>query len=84
MEPGVRSIMNDKKIWLFQKIAGSLDWPDMEIFSFLVNGFNIVGDQKPGGILILCLGVQESRLANLRTWPSLYDRPCGKGACLAG
>ncbi|CAJ1458021.1 unnamed protein product [Effrenium voratum] len=53
MEPGVRSIMNDKKILLLQKIAVSLDWPDMDIFDSLINGFSIVGDQKPCGIFDL-------------------------------
>ena len=64
MEPSVRSIMNDKRILLLQKIAGSLDWPDMEIFDSLINGFSIVGDQKPCGIFDPDL--QESLPASLR------------------
>ena len=84
MEPSVRSIMNDKRILLLQKIAGSLDWPDMEIFDSLINGFSIVGDQKPCGIFDLAprpagitIGELEGRFMLRRLMMTLrhYGKP---------
>ena len=69
MGPGVRSIMNDKKILLFLRIAGSFDWHDLEIFNSLINGFCIVRDQKPCGIFCL-----EPRRAGI-TVGELEDMP---------
>ncbi|CAJ1457867.1 unnamed protein product [Effrenium voratum] len=50
LEPGVAAILEGKKLLLLERIAASLNWPDMAIFQEIRDGFKLVGLQPPSGI----------------------------------
>ena len=53
MDPGVRSVLDRKRVLLLKEIAISLKWPDLEFFDELTEGFKLVGLQQPSGVFPL-------------------------------
>ena len=53
LEPGVRAVLNGKRLLLLKQIAIDMNWPDMELFSEIDRGFELVGLQEPSGVFDL-------------------------------
>ena len=47
------AVLQHKRLLLLERIAGSVDWPDVALHEDLRCGFRLVGDQKPCGIFDL-------------------------------
>ena len=50
MDPGVRQCLQGKRLLLLEKIAASVNWPDMRLFEEIRSGFLLTGKALPSGV----------------------------------
>ncbi|CAE7527878.1 unnamed protein product, partial [Symbiodinium microadriaticum] len=50
MEPGVRHVLEGKRILLLERIARDLGWADVNLFEEIKEGFRLVGDMPHTGV----------------------------------
>ena len=50
LEPGVAKILQGKNLLLLEKIASTLDWPDVNVFDEIKAGFRLVGLSEKSGV----------------------------------
>ena len=50
MEPGVRHVLEGKRILLLERIAKDLGWVDVNLFEEIKEGFRLVGDMPHTGV----------------------------------
>ncbi|CAE7406578.1 unnamed protein product [Symbiodinium sp. CCMP2592] len=84
LRPTVAGVSKGKRLLLLDRIAKSLDWPDLHLHEDLVHGFRIVGDERPSGVfpfepnaasLTVDELVDQSRLTKHLIWSQIRDAP---------
>ena len=78
LESSVARVLSGKKLLLLEKIAQSLGWPDVDLFSDIKSGFSLVGSAGVTGVLKLLFKAAEF------TEDELDSRAKFSSSCLVG